>query len=221
VRPLQVPKWTTDAVRRILASHSPLLFGTPQIAVNPEDLSAESVKLALPIYSVRVPAGRSKIKSASARSGSWFKPRRIGWRVFLEAKKAVSVAVELRADRNKESYDQLQHGSFIQHTFNAIRKALRNKRAKNQQASSGLVQMPALYFSALWLKGNRGKDYFVSLVSVPGSLRSGQFYTRAQIVRALNKRHAERRQSHQALLARRAKSKFAARDGADASSGPQ
>jgi hypothetical protein len=189
--------------------------------VNPEELSAETVKQALPVYTVRVPAGLSKRESASVRSNSWFKPRRTAWRIFLGTKKAVNVAVELRADRKKESFDQLQHGPFIEHTFKAIRRALRNKRAKNWQATLGLVQVPALYFSALWLEGNRGKDYFVSLVSVPGLLRSGQFYSRAQIVRALTKRHAERVQSHQALLARRARSKFAASDGADKSRGPR
>ena len=218
MRALQVPEWTNDAVRRVLASYSPLLLGTPKIGVNPEELSAEKVKQALPVYTIRVPGRHGKRESASERSGSWFRPRRIAWRFFLEAKKTVNVAVELRTDQKKKSYHQLQRGPFIEHTFKAIRKALQNNRAKKGQASLGLVQIPALYFSALWLKRNRRKDYFVSLVSIPGSLRSGQFYTRAQIMRALTKRHAERKQSHQTLLARRAKSKFTASGGADKSS---
>ena len=220
VQRLKAPKWTSDAISSIIASHSPLFLGTPQINVSPRELSAESVKAALPVYTVRVPASRGKRQSSSGQIKEWFKPKRIAWRIFLEAKKVVNVAVELRTDRKKERYDQLQHGHFIEHTFRTMGRALQDKRAKNRQDSLGLVQIPALYFSALWLKGTRGGDYFVSLVNVPGALRPGRFYTRAQIVRALTRRHTERLHSHRALLARRSKSKFAVRDGADTGIGP-
>jgi hypothetical protein len=205
LRSLLVPKRTQEAVSSLLASHSRFFAKNPQVRVNHEDLSTENIREALPVYVVKVPPRPGARRSRKLQNESWFKPRRIAWRFFLETKQGVNVAVEFHIGRVVKSYHQLQHGEFIQHTFDSLGRAMRNERVQRQPHSVCILHVPALYFSALWFKG--GRDLFVPLVSFPGWLRSGHFYTRAEVVRALANKTSERRKAHERLLARRAQSK--------------
>lgn len=213
MRLLKVPKWTIDAVSKVLTVHPRLFVGTPGLTENQEELSFANFKQVLPVYVTKLPARRRARRSKKPLKQSWFKPKRIAWRFFLETKQGVNVAVELHAKRGIENYHQLQHGQFIQHTFDSIQRVMRSTRVKKQNYSLCLVQVPMLYFSALWLIGSRGRDLFIPLVNFPGRLKTGRFYARAAVVSALGKKLSERRKAHETLLARRAASKVLKREG--------
>ncbi|HTT32500.1 MAG TPA: hypothetical protein VMH48_02765 [Methylomirabilota bacterium] len=207
LRLTSVPEWTREAVRKVIAAHANVFEDPPQIAVERGELTAEKARVTLPVFTAGVPKRRDDRRAAIAHSKLWLKPKQIAWRTLLETRQGVTVAVELHVSRKKDSFHQLQYGPSIQQTFDALEMARRSRRLSKQEFSVGILQIPALYFSALWVTTNRGRELYFPLVSFPGRLKAKRFYQRKQTVTALVDKWIERREAHKKLAAHKAKSK--------------
>lgn len=202
-----IPEWTNNATRSVIAAWAKVFEDHPLIPVSRGELSAKKTRATLPVFTARLPKRRDNRRSAIAHSKLWFKPRRIAWRALLETKGGVTVAVELHTNRKKNAFHQLQYGPFIQRTFDALEMARRSRRVKKEGFSPGILQIPALYFSALLLSGTRGRELYAPLVNFPGRLKIGRFYARKEIVAALVDKWISRREAHKKLVARRHESR--------------
>jgi len=204
----RVPKRIRQAVTEELQTYSRFLQENPEFHVDYNHLSLQNIRACLPVYVSKPPApprtGRYRRRT---QGGTWFKPKRVAWRFFLETKKGVNLSVELHAGAIANPHHQLQYGEFVQHTFNSLQRAQRGSPTRRRRYSPRILSLPDLYFSALWLTDSRGRDLFSPLVSVRGSLRPGSFYTKSEILRGLTNRTAERRNAHQNLLVRREQSR--------------
>jgi len=118
----------------------------------------------------------------------------------------VHTAVELRIGKGRKLYHQLQYGDFIRHTYQVAETLRRKRQIQGRVYSLRLLQVPALYFSALWLRDRSRADLFVSLVNIRGSLRSGYVYTRSEIERALSRELLRAKKAKEELLARKSNS---------------
>jgi hypothetical protein len=197
----QNPEWIPAAVRSAIASHSHVFEDPPQILVDRGELSADKTRATLPLFTAGVPKQRHNRRAAIAQSKVWLRPKQIGWRILLETKRGVTVAVEIHTNRKKYASHQLQYGPSIQQTFDALELTRRNRRVNKQSFSPGILQIPALYFSALWLTSGKGRGHelFVPLVSYPGRIKIGRFYARKEIVEALVDNWINRREAHKKL----------------------
>jgi hypothetical protein len=196
-----IPEWTTDAVRSVISSHSRVFEDPPQIPVESGELSAEKISATLPLFTAGLPKQRQNRRAAISRSKLWLNPKQIGWRVLIETKRGVTVAVQLHSNRKKEAFHQLQYGPSIQQTFDALESTKRKRGVNKQSFSPGILQIPALYFSALWLTSGKGRrrELFVPLVSYPGKIKIGRFYARKEIVAALVDKWIDRIEAHKKL----------------------
>lgn len=200
---MPVPGWTKEAVRSVIASQAKIFEDPPQIPVGRGELAAEKVKVTLPVFVAGLPKRGDNRRTAIAHNKLWFKPKRIAWRALLQTKAGVTVAVELHANRKKDAFHQLQYGPSIQRTFDALEMTNRNRRVNKQGFSPGILQIPALYFSALWLTASRSRELYAPLVNFAGRLRIGRFYARKEIVAALVDRWLSRKEAHKKLIAHR------------------
>lgn len=207
LRLMPVPEWTNDAVRRVITAHSNVFEDPPQIAVERGELGLEKVRATLPVSNAGVPKRHNSRSDAIAHNKLWFKPKQIAWRILFETKRGVTVAVDLHINRKKDTYHQLLYGPSIQRVFETFEMVRQSRRIKKQDFSAAILQIPALYFSALWLTANRSRELYVPLVSLPGRFKVGGFYTRSEIVKALVERWIDRKEARKGLRLRKAKLK--------------
>jgi hypothetical protein len=201
-----VPKKIEKALGAILASYSRFLQENPKLPVEGAALSERSIRQCLPVYVAKSPSPPASRRPRKRKSQSWFKPKQIAWRFFLETNQGVNAAVEVHLGYTAKAHHQFQHGEFIQRTFDSVKKARRNKRLRRQHYSLRLLHVPPLHFSSLWVRPVRGRDIFVPFTNFSGELRAGSFRTQSEICRALVNSAAEKRKAHQDLLTRRKQS---------------
>jgi hypothetical protein len=133
------------------------------------------------------------------------KVQQIAWRLFIgtEAKNVVA-ATEIDAREKRGRYHRFQFGEAVGNAYKAAGRIQVAKRRRSQSYSLRILQLPPLYFSALWLRRKGSADLFFSLVNVGTRLRSGHAYRRSTVERALGEEFL-RRQSAKTILAGRKK----------------
>jgi len=205
---IPAPGWAYDAACGVIDSYSAVFADTPQIPVERGELSPEKIRATLPVFIAGVPRRQDDRRSAIAHNKLWFKPKRVAWRFLLETARGVTVGVEVHANRKKHAFHQLQHGPFIQQIFDSVQVAARSSRLKGRDFSLGVLQIPSLYFSALWLTTKRGQELYVPLVAFLGRLKIGSFCSRKKVVSALVDKWIERKEAHNRVNILKAKSKL-------------
>src|SRR5947208_12603384 len=171
-----------SALIEALPSLVQFLQQNPQVGVHHHDMYKAQVKLWLPVYlgSLRT-ISRAKRKETAARP--MLLAKRVAWLCLLQTRRGVNAAVELKAEKSGSIRHQFQQGEIIQQVFNRKRAAARNPRLRRAVPAAKLLNVPPLYFSALWFKTG-SKDLFVPLVRV-GNIKAGGSYGSSEIALAL------------------------------------
>lgn len=195
------PKRIQMALIEVLPSLYQFLQKNPQVGVHHHAVYKPQVKLWLPVYvGHALASSMPKKKGASTRQR--LTAKRVAWVCFLQTNKGVNAAIELQAEKSGIRH-QFQHGEFIQRTYSRMKSATRSQRLRRTPYRARLLNVPGLYFSALWFKSG-SRDLFVSLVRVgDGKIKAGGFYSRSEIVRALTDEVLKRKEAHQVVLARK------------------
>jgi hypothetical protein len=195
------PKRVQTALTEVLPSLVQFLQQNPQVGVHHHDVHDREIKLWLPVYVGTAPvSSRSRRKRASTRAR--LAAKRIAWLCFLKTRQGVNAAIELQVERSGSIRHQFQQGEFIQHAFARMRAAARDQRLRGGAYTARLLNIPGMYFSALWFK-SASREQFVALVSIGNEVKAGGFYSRSEIVRALNDEASRRKEAHQIILARK------------------
>jgi|SRR5580692_383937 hypothetical protein len=185
----------------ILRSQTRFCESHPQTGLS---IPGEKALLRLPVYTAEA--------VSLDRTGARTKPRvsiakvqQIAWRLFIgtEAKNVVA-ATEIDAREKRGRYHRFQFGEAVGNAYKAAGRIQVAKRRRSQSYSLRILQLPPLYFSALWLRRKGSADLFFSLVNVGTRLRSGHAYRRSTVERALGEEFL-RRQSAKTILAGRKK----------------
>ena len=205
----KIPVEVHKIFRDFLNLHVVFCKKHPETGIKHEELSEANVRLVLPVYTTAKIRLKSK-RQAAQKEVSLAKLKRVAWRFFFDSERGVRTAAELHIGRGRKLYNQLQYGDFVWHTYKVAEQLPRKKRLRGRVYSLALLQLPALYFSALWLRDRRKADLFVALVSVKGRLRSGYVYKGSEIERALSQELIRARKAKEELRARKSRSGAAA-----------
>jgi hypothetical protein len=101
-----------------------------------------------------------------------------GRRVLLEEDQAVVAAAELAvSEGDGRSAASINRGPFVHSTVEALRTAERDQRVESSRFEVRLLQVVALYVTALWLHGSEAdSDLFIPLSPAPKPLRAHAVY---------------------------------------------
>jgi hypothetical protein len=135
------------------------------------------------------------------------KVKQVAWRLFIgtEARNVVA-ATEIDTRTRRGRHHQLQFGDAVGHAYKAARRIQLAKGRQPRSYSLRLLQLPPLYFSALWLRRKGSEDLFFSLVNVGTRLRSGHAYRRSTVELALGEEFLQRQSAKDILAIRKKKS---------------
>jgi hypothetical protein len=200
-----IPAAVHKILPQFLDLHASFCEKHPEVGIKHHLISESNVKLILPVYV----ASSFRVKRRGPEPQklvSIGRPRKVALRLYFDSKTGVRAAAELRIKNGRRVIDQLQFGDFVRQTYETVRRLRRKNRVHRSAYSLCLLQIPALYFSALWLRAKRETDFYVSLVSLKGSLRSGHIYNRSEVERALSVELLRRKEAKEQLLVRKAKS---------------
>src|SRR5215470_2044661 len=179
------------------------LRNNPQVGVHHRYIKRLQVQLWLPVYVGRLLHPKSKSNRKTTRAKTLrLSTKRVAWLCFLKTGKVVNAAVEFKMDDSRSLQHQFQQGEPIQRTFARVKAAARSPRLKGVAYTRRLLNIPGLYFGSLWLR-SRSRELFVSLVKVGTQLKIGGYYTRPEIVSALEGELARRKKAHRVVLARK------------------
>lgn len=103
-----------------------------------------------------------------------------GWRFLLDHATAhPTVAADVQGKSVPHKFGGLHYGPFVAATFSALKTADSEPRLRGEALEPRLLQIPALFVVALWLKAqDPDKDVFVPLAPAPPSLTVGRHYTK-------------------------------------------
>ena len=194
------PKRTQEALSGVLPAIYRFLRQNPQVGVHHNAVRSPEIKLWLPVYVGR-PLVVVKAIARQPSRRAMFTTKRVAWLCFIQTKGCVNAAIELQLDKSGIRH-QFQQGEFIQQVFWRMKSAARNERLQRAQWAPRLLNIPALYFSALWFKSG-SRELFVSLVKVGDEIRAGRFYSRSEISSALEDEVLKRKEAHRFVLARK------------------
>lgn len=196
------PKRMQSELIQTLPSLYQFLQSNPQVGVHHRDIQHPRIQLWLPVYVGALAQPRPKSKTKKIPSRVKLSTRKVAWLCFLKTRNGVNAAVELKMDKSRFVQHQFQQGEPIQRTFARLKAAARSPHLKGVAYTARLLNIPGLYFGSLWLR-SRSRELFVSLVRVGAELKIGGYYTRAEIVRALEDELAHRKKAHRIILARK------------------
>jgi hypothetical protein len=101
-----------------------------------------------------------------------------GRRVLLEEDQAVVAAAELAVSNSDgRSAASINRGPFVHSTVEALRTAERDQRVESTRFEVRLLQVVALYVTALWLHSSEpDSDLYIPLSPAPTPLRADAVY---------------------------------------------
>lgn len=161
-------------------SRSPELESVTRSAKKPELLHS------VPVFTLGL--------NALLRSAALSKIRPSSWRYLLRASSGSKHVVDIATQPDSEhaALRQLRSGESGERLQKVIRSSEKHKKLQRRKYGVRLLRIPALHFSALWLKADANKhDVFVPVRSVSPKLRAGRHFSREEIATVL-KSEAER-----------------------------
>jgi hypothetical protein len=199
----KLPNRVEKLFAKILRSQARFCELHPQTGVTLHGASESGAFLPLRVYTtvaVKLRRGGSEKRPRVNIAGV----RQVAWRVILgtEASEVIA-ATEIDTRRKQGGYHQLQYGDAARHVYETSRRIQRKKGSQPLKYSLRLLQLPSVYFSALWLRRTGSEDLFFSLVNVGTKIRSGQMYRRSAVERALGEEFLRRQKARDVLAARK------------------
>jgi hypothetical protein len=92
------------------------------------------------------------------------KARQVGWRYILIEGNSISVAdVSQKSPRARPTLGAVIDGSLGRELVRAAEVAMKRFGAVKERFEARMLEVPALYVSALWLHSTRGRDVFIRL----------------------------------------------------------
>jgi hypothetical protein len=191
---------------RILRSQVRFCESHPQTGLTLYGTPRKEALLHLPVY-IAVAVNLRAAGSGTKARVSIAKAKQVAWRLFIgtETRKVVA-AIEIDIRTKQGRYHQLQFGDAAGHAYKAAGRVQRAKGQLPRSYSLRMLQLPSLYFSALWLRKKGLADLFFPLVNIGTTLRSGQAYRRYTVERALGEEFLRRQSAKEVLAARKQKS---------------
>jgi hypothetical protein len=133
-----------------------------------------------PVYTLTLQdaVGQQSVDAATATA----------WRYLVQdGRKAIASAEALlRGPQEVESFSRFNEGPFVRSTERAIVMAESLPDVADGTYEVRVLQAPAVYVVALWLKDRRGdQDILIPLDPAPSELEAGQCYTDADFMAVL------------------------------------
>jgi hypothetical protein len=103
--------------------------------------------------------------------------RLTGWRALVEEDRQVVAAAEVPASTREPTGASINRGALVQSTVEALETAERHEPVTSEPFEPRLLQIPALYVTALWLhRSGEGDDLVIPLAPTPQPLTAGEIY---------------------------------------------
>jgi hypothetical protein len=100
-----------------------------------------------------------------------------GWRALVEEDRQVVAAAEVPASPGAPASASINRGALVQSTVDALEQAERHDSVLSEPFEPRLLQIPALYVTALWLhRSGEGDDLVIPLAPTPQPLTAGEIY---------------------------------------------
>ena len=100
-----------------------------------------------------------------------------GWRALLEEDRQVVAAAEVAASPREAAGASINRGALVQSTVEALDTAEHHELVASEAFEPRLLQVPALYVTALWLhRSGATDDLFIPLAPTPQPLVAGEIY---------------------------------------------
>jgi hypothetical protein len=100
-----------------------------------------------------------------------------GWRALVEEDRQVVAAAEVPASPGAPASASINRGALVQSTVEALEQAERHDSVLSEPFEPRLLQIPALYVTALWLhRSGEGDDLVIPLAPTPQPLTAGEIY---------------------------------------------
>jgi hypothetical protein len=103
--------------------------------------------------------------------------RLTGWRALVEEDRQVVAAAEVPTSIREPTGASINRGALVQSTVEALETAERHEPVTSEPFEPRLLQIPALYVTALWLhRSGEGDDLVIPLAPTPPPLTAGEIY---------------------------------------------
>jgi hypothetical protein len=165
-------------------SHAPVLQEAGESLRLGERRAPETKPRREPEVQDRVPVFTAGLQSL-LHPGGLSRTQRSSWRYLIRAGRGPTHVMDI-ADAPQAAkpvtLTQVRHGESVQRLRKHIRACERDKRFKRRAYVVRLLRIPALHFSALWLKADSKKnDIFIPHRSLYKGLRIGHRYSLEQL----------------------------------------
>lgn len=173
----RIPKGHTEVVQQSLHHLSDPAYEslTPSKPETPEVLRSVPI-FTLGLNALFLPAALSKVKAAS-------------WRYLVRAGRGSAHAIDVSSPPTSDeaaAVRQWRFGESAEKLHKVIHSSERHKSLRRRRYGVRFLRVPALHFSALWLKADANKhDVFVPVRSMFSKLRAGRHFSREQLERVL------------------------------------
>jgi hypothetical protein len=114
--------------------------------------------------------------------------RTTGWRYLIQEGDSAIASAEVITDARGvvQTFSQFNEGPFVAATARTIVAAEEIPQVEDGVYELRLLQIPALYVMALWLKDAEGnRDLILPMEPMPNELEAGRSYTEAEFLAAL------------------------------------
>jgi hypothetical protein len=166
-------------------THAPLLqeYMKGMSSVPPERTGKPS-KPNEPELRHRIPVFTVGLKTV-LRPGGLSDLRPSSWRYLIRGRQGPAHVVDVADSLDpaeSAALQQVRHGESARLLEKSIRSSEKHKKLERHDYSVRVLRVPALHFSALWLKASAKKqDVLVPLRSMYPELRAGQHYSREEV----------------------------------------
>ena len=184
----RIPKGHMAIVQQSLQQ----LGGPGLESIAPSGLQKPEVLRSIPIFTLGLnalfrPAALSRLKAAS-------------WRYLVRAGRGSAHAIDVSSPPTSDQAVALRQwrvGESAEKLHRVIHSSERHNKLKRRKYGVRFLRIPALHFSALWLKADTNKhDVFIPIRSMFPKLRAGRHFSREQLesVLAIEAENTLRRQ---------------------------
>jgi hypothetical protein len=135
--------------------------------------------------SATVPHAVYNLTLDAAKNGKTDVARLSGWRFLLAVDDNVLASAETRSEGGGQAFSHVNAGPFVAGTVDALAAAERIAEADERQFELRLLNVPALYLMAVWLRPSEGEGVFVPAAPVPAGFEANRGYGESEFGDAL------------------------------------
>jgi hypothetical protein len=135
--------------------------------------------------SATVPHAVYNLTLDAAKNGKIDVARLSGWRFLLAVDDNVLASAETRSEGGSQAFSHVNAGPFVGGTVDALAAAERIAEADERQLELRLLNVPALYLMAVWLRPSEGDGVFVPVAPAPTGFEADRGYEESEFIDAL------------------------------------